>query len=73
MLKRRFLQDNELFKNYKGTMEKYLAEGHARRVPPEELHVKDSPLWYLPHHHVLNKPGKASVLFHCAAKYRGTS
>ena len=73
MLKRRFLQDNELFKNYKGTMEKYLSDGHARRVPPEELHVKDRPLWYLPHHHVLNKPEKTRVVFDCAAKYRGTS
>ncbi|XP_074608716.1 uncharacterized protein LOC141863136 [Acropora palmata] len=73
MLKRRFLQDNELFKNYKGTMEKYLADGHARRVPPEELHVKNRPLWCLPHHHVLNKPGKTRVVFDCEAKYRGTS
>jgi len=54
-------------------MEKYLSDGHARRVPPEELHVKDRPLWYLPHHHVLNKPGKTGVVFDCAAKYRGTS
>ena len=54
-------------------MEKYLADGHARRVPPEELHVKDRRLWYLPHHHVLNKPGKTRVVFDCAAKYRGTS
>ena len=73
MLKRKFLQDNELFKNYKGTMEKYLADGHARRVLPEELHVKDRPLWYLPHHPVLNRPGKTRVVFDCAAKYRGTS
>ena len=73
MLKRRLLQDNELFKNYKGKMEKYLSDGHARRVPPEELHVKDRPLWYLPHHHVLNKPGKTRVVFYCAAKYRGSS
>ena len=73
MLERRFQQDNELFKNYKGTMEKYLADGHARRVPPEELHVKDRPLWYLCHHHVLNKPEKTRVVFDCAAKYRGTS
>ena len=72
MLKRRFLQDNELFKDYKGTMEKYLADGHGRRVPPEELHVKDRPLWYLPHHHVLYKPEKTKVVFYCAAKYRGT-
>ena len=54
-------------------MEKYLADGHARRVPHKELHVKDRPLWHLPHHHTLNKPGKTRVVFDCAAKYRGTS
>lgn len=73
MLKSRFLQDSEFFKNYKGTMENYLADGHARRVAPEQLHERDRPMWYLPHHHVLNKPGKTSVVFDCAAKYRGTS
>ena len=50
-------------------MERY----HAKRVPPEVLHVKGKPLWYLPHHHVLNKSGKTRVVFHCAANYRGTS
>ena len=72
-LKERFLQDRNLFENYKATMESYLVEGHARRVPDDELVVVDKPLWYLPHHPVLNKPGKTRVVFDCAAKFRGTS
>ena len=54
-------------------MEEYLAKGHARRVPVEERYRDDKPLWYLPHHPVLNKPGKTRVVFDCAAKYKGTS
>ena len=59
--------------NYKATMEQYLVKGHARRVPQNELHAEDKPLWYLPHHPVLNKPGKTRAVFDCAAKHRGTS
>ena len=53
-LKNRFLQDGELLENYKTTMEQYLSEGHARKVPLKEINVRDKPLWYLPHHPVLN-------------------
>ena len=74
VLKRRFLQDEKLFESYKTTMEEYIAKGHARKVPCNEVHVDDKrPLWYLPHHPVLNKPGKTRVVFDCAAKYGGTS
>ena len=70
VLKRRFLQDEKLFESYKTTMEEYIAKGHARKVPCNEVHVDDKrPLWYLPHHPVLNKPGKTRVVFDCAAKY----
>ena len=72
-LKNRLLLDGELLENYKPTMEKYLTMGHARRVPLDEIKVQDKPLWYLPHHPVLNKPGKTRVVFDCAAKLKGTS
>ena len=71
-LKNRLLQDGELLENYKATVAQYLAMGHARRVPLEEINVQDKPLWYLPHHPVLNKPGKTRVVFDCAAKHKGT-
>ena len=74
VLKKRFLQDEKLFESYKTTMEEYIAKGHARKVPLNEVHVDDKrPLWYLPHHPVLNKPGKTRVVFDCAVKYGGTS
>lgn len=72
-LKGRFMQDGELLKKYKTTMEQYLTKGHASRVPLNEIHVKNKPIWYLPHHPVLNKPGKTRVVFDCAAKHKGTS
>ena len=72
-LKNRLLLDSELLESYKATMEQYLSKGHARRVPLNEIDVQDKPLWYLPHHPVLNKPGKTRVVFDCAAKHKGTS
>ena len=72
-LKNKLLLDGELLENYKATMEQYLSKGHGRRVPLNEINVQDKPLWYLPHHPVLNKPGKTRVVFDCAAKHKGTS
>ena len=70
--KKSFLQDGKLFGNYKATMEQYLVQHHTIRVPQNELHAEDKPLWYLPHHPVFNKPGKTRVVFDCDAKHRGT-
>ena len=70
---KRFQQDDDLFENYKATMESYLDKKHARRVPDDELILDDKPLWYLPHHPVFNNPGKTRVVFDCAAKCRRTS
>ena len=41
----------------------------------EQDAVKDTPVWYLPHHPVVHpqKPGKVRVEFYCAAKFKGTS
>ena len=72
-LKTRLLQDGELLENYKATMAQYLSMGHARRVPLDKINIPDRPLWYLPNHLVLNKPGKTRVVFDCAAKHKGTS
>ncbi|XP_070566927.1 uncharacterized protein [Ptychodera flava] len=76
LLKRRLLKDDTLLDRYSSTMEDYISQGHARRVPKEEnVVVKDQPVWYLPHHPVINphKPDKCRVVFDCAAKYGGTS
>ena len=68
VLKKRFLQNEDLFESYKTTMEENIAKGHARKVPFNEVHVDDKQsLWYLPYHPVLNEPGKTRVVFDCTA------
>ena len=75
LLKKRLLKDEELYEKYRKTMQEYIDQGHAEKVPVEELEVKDRPLWYLPHHTVTHplKPGKVRVVFDCAAKFEGVS
>ena len=73
-LKRRLQRDNDLHVKYTTEMERNLEKGYAQRVPDEKLETV-SPVWYLPHHPVLNpnKPGKVRIVFDCAAKYLGVS
>ena len=56
-------------------MQECIDEGHAEKVPREDLNVKDRPIWYLPHHAVTHplKPNKVRVVFDCAAKFEGVS
>lgn len=75
LLKKRLLKDQDLFSKYNATMNKYVEEGHAERVPTNELHPEDRPVWYLPHHPVMHplKPEKVRVVFDCAAQFAKTS
>ena len=52
LLKKRLLRDEDLFSKYNATMNEYMEEGHAERVPPDELQPGERPVWYLPHHPV---------------------
>ena len=75
-LKKRLQRDLHLFEKYKDTINGYVSSGYARRVPcNEEEAMKDTPVWYLPHHPVFHpqKPGNVRVVFDCAAKFKGTS
>ena len=56
-------------------MQKYIAKGHAQKVPTDELSLKEHLVWYLPHHPVIHplKPEKVRVVFDCGAKFHGTS
>ena len=78
LLKKRLLKDKDLFSKYNATMNEYIQEGHAERVPTDELQPGDRPVWYLPHHpvhpvtHPL-KPEKVRVVFDCAAQFAHTS
>lgn len=66
---------NDLFSKYNVTMNEYIEEGHAEKVPADELHPEDRPVWYPPHHPVTHplKPEKVRVVFDCAAQFAKTS
>ena len=71
LLKKRLLKDKDLFSKYNATMNEYIQEGHAERVPTDELQPGDRPAWYSPHHPVTHplKPEKVRVVFDCAAQF----
>ena len=75
LLRKRLLRDQDLFSKYNTTMNEYIEQGHAVRVPTDELRPVDRPLWYLPHHPVMHplKPEKVRVVFDCAAQFAQTS
>ena len=60
---------------YQETMNNYIDDGHAEKIPKEELEPDDRPVWYVPHHPVVHplKPEKVRVVYDCAATYKGTS
>ena len=64
LLRKRLPRDQDLFSKYNTTMNEYIEQGHAVRVPTDELRPVDRPLWYLPHHPVMHplKPEKVRVV-----------
>ena len=74
-LKKRLLRDEDFFSKYNATLNEYIEEGHAGRVPTDELQPGDRPVWYLPHHPVTHplKPEKVRVVFDCVAQFAHTS
>ena len=58
---------------YNENIQKMLDCGYAERVPQNELCLNDGTIWYIPHHPVLNKPGKVRPVFYCSARYKGVS
>ena len=69
------LRDQDLFSKYNMTMNEYIEQHHAERVPTNELCPVDHPLWYLSHHPVMHplKPEKVRVVFDCTAQFAQTS
>ena len=70
-LKKKLGNDETLHSQYTTTVEKYIGDGHARRLTTRELEDTGGQ-WYLPHHPVFKKsnPSKCRVVFDCAATYR---
>ena len=75
LLRKRLLRDQDLFSKYNMTMNEYIEQGHAERVPTNELRPVDHPLWYLPYHPVMHplKLEKVRIVFDCAAQFAQTS
>ena len=73
-LEKRFKKDPSLMEKYCKTVNDYIAKGHARKVPDDQIDPGGKPLWYLPHHSVIHehKPGKVRVIFDCAARFGDT-
>ena len=63
--------DEMIHNQYTTTVEKYIGDGHARRLTAKELEDTGGQ-WYLPHHPVFKKSNlsKCRVVFDFAATYR---
>lgn len=72
--KRRFKRRPEDFKKYNAVIQKYIDEGHAQKVPEEELRMEPGKCHYLNHHSV-EHPGKTEkrVVFNLSNKVEGVS
>ena len=69
-LRRRFDSDPSYFDAYRQVISSLVDDGYA--VPVPEGDVGSGPVWYLPHHGVLEpEKGKLRVVFDCAAQSRG--
>ena len=71
-LRKRLVRDDIYRTHYKAFIENLLRNGHAARVPDEELHINTGHRWYIPHHGIyhLKKPGKLRVVFDCSSEYQ---
>lgn len=73
-LKRKFLQNNTFYEEYKRFMADIMDKGFALRITPEQKHKEGKRIWYIPHHGVYHpKKMKLRVVFDCGANYQGTS
>ena len=68
-LRKRFRADHQYFEAYRGVISSLAEDGYAVPAPDE---ATDHPVWYLPHHGVMEpEKGKLRVVFDCAAKSHG--
>jgi hypothetical protein len=73
-LKKKLNNDNELKQQYTVGMQDMFDNGYAEIVPEDEIVRKDSKVWYLPHHPVINpNKDKLRIVFDCAAVSKGHS
>lgn len=61
-MEKRFERDPEFHKQYTGFIEEYLVLGHMEEVPENEVSVKSSECFYLPHHAVMKADSTTTKL-----------
>ena len=71
-LRKRLVRDDTYRTHYQAFIENLLRNGHAERVPDEEVHIDTGHRWYIPHHGIYHskKPGKLRVVFVCSSEYQ---
>lgn len=63
-LKRRFIREPSIHKDYIAFMNDLIASGFAERVPETDLERSDGKVWYIPHHGVYHpQKRKMRVVF----------
>lgn len=73
-LRGRFQRDSTFHTEYYTFINDLLAQGHAEKVPEEELDHGDGKVWYMPHHRVYHPTKrKIRIVLDCGARYQGTS
>ena len=72
-LKRRLKTDGRYRKDYLAFMQEIVDGGYAERVPPEEVSLNNSQVWYIPHLGVYHpkKSEKIRVVFDCSVEFAG--
>ena len=72
-LRSKLVRNDAFRRDYVTFMEATVANGHAEKVPADELQLNNGRVWYLPHHGVYHpkKPDKIRVVFDCSAEFGG--
>ena len=74
-LKGRLKSDSKYKADYLAFMSDIISDGHAEKVPVEEVLTTNGQVWYIPHHGVYHpkKPGRIRVVFNCSVEFAGES
>ena len=72
-LKKRLKTDSKYRQDYLAFMSDVISQGHAEKVPPDEISLKNGQVWHIPHHGVYHpkKPDKMRVVFDCSVEFAG--
>ena len=75
LLKQKLVSDKRLHGQYIDFMTALLSQGHAEKVPKNEIARKDGKVHYIPHFGTYHpkKPDKLRVVFDCSARCQGES